>query len=156
MCDYSRRDVPSRLAEQGEELVLHKFEMGTLGFAGVADLSEWQEASRVETGGFWSTMRDWLVPRSLPRLSGVCIPPGTQLLLNEVPLHTQISLGLAPSEIVTFTELSSRRYSYRDALLLPNRTRVLLQDLPEGLHALVLSTSPEPAVEPVERELQAA
>ncbi len=156
MCDYSRRGVPSRLAEQGEELVLHKFEMGTLGFTGVIDLAEWREATRCEPAGFWATMKEWLLPRSVPRVPGVCIPPGTQLLLTEVPLQTQLSLGLSPTELVTFTELSSRRYSYRDALLLPNRTRVLLQDLPEGLHALVLSTSPEPAMEPVDRELQAA
>lgn len=55
-----------------------------------------------------------------------------------------------------FTELSSRSYSYRDALLLPNGTRVLLQDLSEGLHAIVLSTSPGPLAKSVTAAVHAA
>jgi hypothetical protein len=52
-------------------------------------------------------------------------------------------LRIGTPEVVTFTEVSERTYSYRDALLLQNGTRVLLQDLPEGFRAIVLSVSPD-------------
>ncbi len=48
MCDYSLYTIQNRLAEQGEELVLHKFQTGTLGFASVSEL---QAATRGKTRG---------------------------------------------------------------------------------------------------------
>ncbi len=156
MCNYSLRTIQNRLVKEGERLVSHRFESGTLGFASVSDVSEWRRATDGEISGFWSTMKDWLLPRPVPHLPTLCVPPGTQLLLSEVPPRTQMALGLGSSELVTVTELSNQRYSYRDALLLPNGTRVLLQDLPEGLHGLVLSRSPEAFAERVHPELQMA
>jgi hypothetical protein len=44
---------------------------------------------------------------------------------------------------VAFTEVREPSYAYRDALVLQNGTRVLLQDLPQGLHAIILSVSPD-------------
>jgi hypothetical protein len=41
-------------------------------------------------------------------------------------------------------------------LLLPNNTRVLLQDLPEGIHALVLSMSSEASGTAIETQPRAA
>jgi hypothetical protein len=154
MCDYLLRTIQNRLVKEGETLVSHRFESGTLGFASVSDIAEWRRATDGEISGFWSTMKDWLLPRRAPRLPALCVPPGTQLLLSEVPPRTQMALGLGSSELVTVTELSNQSYSYRDVLLLPNGTRVLLQDLPEGLHALVLSRSPKPFVERVHPKLQ--
>jgi hypothetical protein len=156
MCDYSLRAIQNRLAEEGEELVSHRFERGTLGFVAVSDLIEWRYVTDGHIGGFWSTMKEWLLPRRAPRLPAVCIAPGTPLLLSEVPPRTQAALGLGSSEVVIVSELSNRSYSYREALLLPNGTRVLLQDLPEGLHAVVLSSSREPLVEPEHTELRVA
>lgn len=156
MCDYSLRTIQNRVAKEGERLVSHRFENGTLGFASVSDVEEWRRVTDGEISGFWSTMKDWLLPRRARRLPAVCIPPGTQLLLSEVPPRTQTALGLGSSELVTISELSNQSYSYRDALLLPNGTRVLLQDLPEGLHAFVLPRSPEPFTEGIHPELQVA
>jgi hypothetical protein len=82
-----------------------------------------------------------LLPRRAERIPVICVPPGAQLLLSGIPAAVQACLCVQSSEIAVFTELHSRNYSYRDALLLPNATRVLLQDLPEGIHATVLSTS---------------
>lgn len=101
-------------------------------------------------------MKQWLLGRGTLLVSAVCIPPGARLLLTGLPRKVQASLQVRPSETVVFTEISDRSYSYRDALLLLNGTRVLLQDLPEGLHAVVLSTSREPGRRSAREELSAA
>ena len=156
MCDYSPYTTQTRLPEDGEELVLHTFETGTLGFAPASDLLNLQSGMRSQPDGFWASIKQFLWARRSTRLPAVCIPPGTRLLLGDLPRTVQASLCIAPSEVVVFTELSNRSYSYRDALLLPNGTRVLLQDLPEGLHAIVLSTSSQPSAKPEHAELYAA
>ncbi len=38
MCDYSLMALPNRLAVCGDELVVYKFELGSLGLASAADL----------------------------------------------------------------------------------------------------------------------
>jgi hypothetical protein len=157
MCDYSLYSIQNRLAEQGEELVLHKFETGSVGFASAPDLLRFEAAKEKESSSFWSAMRDWLLlPPRTWRLPAICVPPGTRLLITDIPQVIQKSLCIQASEIVVFTELHSRTYSYRDALLLPNATRVLLQDLPEGIHALVLSALPDSSMQAVPVEVHAA
>ncbi len=140
MCDYSLYSIQNRLAEEGEELVLHRFETGTLGFASVSDLSA-RAITEDNPIGFWPRLRQWLFLEASARVPAVCIPPGSRLLLADVPRTVQASLQVKCSEVVSFTELTDRSYAYRDAIVLPNGTRVLLQDLPEGIHVLVLSTS---------------
>ncbi len=155
MCDYSLYTIQNRLAEEGEELVLHKFETGTLGFASASDLEK-SKASMGNAAGFWATIKDLLLLGQRSRFPAVCVPPGARLLLSDVPRSVRRSLRVGPSEVAVFTELSDRSYSYRDALLLPDCTRVLLQDLPPGLHALVLSLSPDTPAEPAKHQLHAA
>ncbi len=138
MCDYSLCAIPNRLAEEGEELILHKFETGSLGFASVSDRNR-RQASVSKADSYWATIKKWLLLRRTDGGMVICIPPGTRLLLTDIPLPVQVSLHISSLELVVFTELSDRSYSYRDALLLPNSTRVLLQDLPPGIHAVVLS-----------------
>lgn len=156
MCDYSLYTMQNRLAEDGEELVLHKFETGSLGFASASDLGELEEEKRGKGDSFWSDLKEWIWPRRPARVCAICVPPGAHLLLVDVPRNVQAHLRIRPSELVVFTEVSGRSYSYRGALVLPNGTRVLLQDLPEGIHALVLSMSPDPAGERVGEEIHAA
>jgi hypothetical protein len=156
VCDYSLFSVENRLAEEGEELILHKFQTGTLGFMSRADLCRADAARKTNATGFWSSMRERLFGSRGSRFPAVCVPPGARLLLADLPLRVQRSLRIGSAEVVVFTEISDRSYSYRDALLLPNSTRVLLQDLPEGIHAVVLSMSSEPSTSPLEREVRAA
>jgi len=156
MCDYSLYAIHNRLAEEGEELILHRFEAGTLGFASVSDLIKLDSTKKSKRDSIWTSMRDWLFPQRSEALPAICIPPGTCLLLTDVPRNVQRILCIAPSEVVVFTELSHRSHFYRDALLLTNGTRVLLQDLPEGIHAIVLSTSSESSVMPVHTDTCAA
>lgn len=141
MCDYSLHTVPNRLADQGEELVLHRFATGTLGFASRADLEKDAKQTATEPQGFWASLKGLLSPRPCPEIPAVCVPPGARLFIADMPLELRNSLRAGPSEIAVFTETSNQPYSYRDALVFSNGKPVLLQDLPEGLHAFVLSTS---------------
>jgi len=142
MCNYSPHFIRNRLAEEGEDLVLHRFDTGSFGFASAADLRECEAKNEKASSSIWGVMKDWLLlPRHSARVPTICVPPGAQLLLRDIPAKVQASLYIHASEVAVFTELHARKYRFRDALLLPNATRVLLQDLPEGLHAVVLSMS---------------
>jgi hypothetical protein len=156
MCDYSLHSIQNRLAQEGEDLLLHKFETGSIGFASESDMLKCEAVEQKETSSFWGAMREWLLlpPRSA-RVPAICVPPGTRLLLTDIPQPTQKSLCVEDPEIVIFTELHSQSYSYRDALFLPNGTRVLLQDLPPGIHATVLA-SPDALLEELPVAVRAA
>ena len=141
MCDYSLYATPNRLAEDGEELVLYRFGTGSMGFASALDL-EMQE-TQAQREGFWTAVKALFSPRRCEGVTAVCIPPGSRLRLTETPKDLQTRLRIGATEVVSFTEISAWSYSYRDALVLSNGRCVLLQDLPEGLRASVLSLSPE-------------
>ena len=38
MCDYSLMAIPNRVAVSGDELVVHRFQTGTVGLASASDL----------------------------------------------------------------------------------------------------------------------
>ena len=128
MCDYSLYAQENRLAEDGEELVLHRFETGSLGFASAPDLAK-QACQQQQQTGFWSSVKRWFLLGSSCDCPAVCIPPGAQLLLMEIPRIVQRRLGIRDSEPVIFTEISNRSFAYRDALILRDGSKVLLQDL---------------------------
>ena len=75
MCDYSLTAFRSRLAVEGEELVVYRFPTGALGLASPCDVESCRKAFRG-----WD---DCLDPREIP--CAVCIPPGARLLLSEIP-----------------------------------------------------------------------
>lgn len=141
MCDYSLYATPNRLADEGEQLVLYRFGTGSLGFASALELKVQQ--TQTERQSFWAGVKAILSPRRCEAVTAICIPPGSRLKLTEVPKEVQMRLHVMTSETVSFTEISTRSYSYRDALVLSNGRSVLLQDLPEGLKAEVESLSPE-------------
>ena len=141
MCDYSLYATPNRLAEDGEELVLYRFGTDSMGFASALDLK--MQQIQGERQGFWTGVKALLSPRQCEGLAAICIPPGSRLRLTDVPKEMQTRLRIAATETVSFTEISTRSYSYRDALVLSNGRSVLLQELPEGLKAVVESVSPE-------------
>jgi len=147
MCDYSLYTVKNRLACESDDLVLHRFDTGSLGFCAAAELQ--QEMSRSQLARGWSSFVRWLFPRKQCGLTAVCIPPGARLLVVEVPKNTRAGFELLEMESVEFTQLSERSYAYRDALMLPGGETVLLQRLPEGLRATVTMLSPEEEAVPV-------
>ena len=121
MCDYSLAGIPNRLALEGEQLMIFRFPTGALGLTS-PNASLWR---------FWS--------RQTP---AICVPPGTRLLLNDIPKDLQRRFDVQATEEVTFVQLSAEAYQYRDAVRFRNGREVLLQCLRCGQHVEVLSLYP--------------
>jgi len=143
MCDYSLYAIPNRLAEDGEQVVLHRFGSGTIGFASVNDVPPKEAECLTGWQSVCAGAKAFLLPRSCPTVPAVCMPPGTRLLMTDIPPDVQRVHRIHSGDTVVTTEITSQSYSYRDAFLLPNGKCVLLQELPEGMEALVLSTALE-------------
>jgi hypothetical protein len=141
MCDYSLYTVNNRLACESDDLILHRFDSGSIGFCAVAELQ--YEMSRSGWARGWTSFLRWLFPRKKCGLTAVCIPPGARLLVSEVPTCWRPMLGALELQMVEFTQLSEMSYAYRDALRFPDGKTVLLQKLPEGLRATVMALAPE-------------
>ena len=62
MCDYSLMAVPNRLAQQGEELVAHRFPTGSLGLASPCDLKRIADAPAPARRNFWNALKDFFNP----------------------------------------------------------------------------------------------
>ena len=119
MCDYSLAALRTRLAVEGEELVVYRFPTGSLGLALPSEVQAYQEDIR-------SWLR-WLNPHEIP--CAVCIPPGARLLLRDIPEYAQRELGVGAAENVVFIQTSADAYRYRDAVRFKNGREVLLQSL---------------------------
>ena len=135
MCDYSLTNVPNRLAEEGETLVVHSFHSGTKGLASPADLKPAEK--RCGAFGFlcgFGMSSD---------VCAVCVPPGVRLLFHDIPERLQRQLGVGVEEEVTFTQLSAEAYQHRDAIRFASGRQVLLQILTTGLRVEVLCLSSE-------------
>ena len=126
MCDYSLAGIPSRLAAESEELVVHRFPTGVLGLA-----SPNTSLARSWFSKVWSA-------RVTP---AVCVPPGARLLLCDIPANLQDALGVGAAEEVTFVQQSAEAYRYRDAVRFQNGREILLQKLQCGQRVGVLSLS---------------
>jgi hypothetical protein len=117
MCDYSLAALPTRLAVEGEELVVYRFPTGSLGLASPSEVQAYQK-----------DVRGWpyrFTRRKVP--CAVCIPPGARLLLQDIPEHLQRQLGVGAAENVVFIQTSAEAYRYRDAVRFRNGREVLLQ-----------------------------
>ena len=134
MCDYSLMGLPSRLAAEREELVVHRFSTGTIGLTSPSDL----------------------LTRGKEGPPAVCIPPGTQLLLRDIPLLLRCRLRVDGEEEVTFTEISAAVNTHRDAVRFADGREIRLQELSEGQRVRVLGIpsgdNPPRVVERTERE----
>jgi len=119
MCDYSLAAFRSRLAVDGEALIVYRFPTGALGLASPLDVEAYRKEFRAWGEGF--------DPREIP--CAVCIPPGARLLLQDIPEHMQSRLGVGATEQVVFAETSAHAYRYRDAVRFNNGRKVLLQSL---------------------------
>jgi hypothetical protein len=124
MCDYSLAEVRSRLAVEGEDLTVYRFPTGTLGFTSPAELEQ-----RPELRGW----RSWFSLRQVP--CAVCIPPGAQLVLRDIPPRLQSGLGLRGEEEVVFHQIGMDAGRHRDAVRFRNNQELLLQRLTEGQRA---------------------
>jgi hypothetical protein len=145
MCDYSLCGLPTRLAIEGEELVVHKFQSGSIGLASPADL--WppkQPAICASMTSFWDRLKRILESAVNPlRGTVVCIPPGTQLLLRSVPENLQRKWNIAEEESAVFVQTSAEPHQYRDAIHFRHGPPVSLQNLRPGMRVQILSLGGE-------------
>jgi hypothetical protein len=133
--------VPNRLAQENEELVMHRFPTGSLGMASPADLKRFAAPACPARKTFWNAVREFFNPPKADPVPAVCIPPGARLHLQDIPARLQHELGVAPAEDVTFTQISAAVNSYRDAVRFANGREVRLQELREGQRVRVLDLS---------------
>jgi hypothetical protein len=139
MCDYSLTALRTRLAEEGEELVIYRFPTGTLGMTSPAELERYKQQL--------SGWRSWFNAREVP--CAVCIPPYARLLLRDIPNRLRQQLGLKAEEEVVFIQKSALEGRHRDGVRFNNGQEILLQHLLEGQRAdvLALSSLPEENVD---------
>lgn len=155
MCDYSLMSLPNRLAAEGEELVVHRFPTGSIGFTSVADLD--REAASRQTRSFWQRLKDNLAYSERCSLPAVCIPPAARLLLRNVDAGLREKHRLSSEEEVRFVQLSADPHTYRDAVCFSNGAVLRLQQLPVGLRATVLDLTGDGEEQPFEiTEIQTA
>src|SRR5436305_12509932 len=62
MCDYSLMSLPNRLAVCGEELIVHRFELGAIGLASAADVLCRQKPSEYPKLPFSARLKKWFYP----------------------------------------------------------------------------------------------
>jgi len=141
MCDYSLMAVPNRLAQEGEELVTHRFPTGSLGLASPGDIARAAIAAAPVRKTFFGMLKEFFNPPAASPVCAVCIPPGARLRLQNVPQRLQQSLGVSGCEEVTFTQLSAAANTYRDAVRFANGRDLRLQELREGMQVTVLDLS---------------
>jgi len=91
MCDYSLMGLPNRLATDGEDLVVHHYNTGSMGLGPAVPPPQ----------GFWATVKAFFDPAPVPV---VCVPPGARLLLRDIPVPLQVKLGVGPEEEVVLTQ----------------------------------------------------
>jgi len=138
--------LPNRLAAEGEELVVHRFATGCMGFTSVVDLRQYVESRR--TASFWQRVKGCFVEG--PSVPAVCIPPAARLLLRNVGADLRRKHGLESDEEVRFVQLSAEPNTYRDAVCFRSGTVLGLQNLPAGQEAKVLDLGESREEVPVE------
>src|SRR5262249_56983654 len=93
MCDYSLHGIKNRLANEGEQLFVHKFHTGSKGLASVTDLRNLEKPAPAPAGaGIWARFKCWVenqrrwinddMNRALP---AAIIPPGPRLQEDRNP-----------------------------------------------------------------------
>jgi hypothetical protein len=141
MCDYSLMAVPNRLAQEGEDLVAHRFPTGSLGLASPTDLKRIADTPVPARRSFWCALKDFFNPPKTEPVPAVCIPPGARLRLQDIPARLQHEFGVGAVEDVTFTQITAAVNSYRDAVRFHNGREVRLQELREGQRVVVVDLS---------------
>jgi len=148
MCDYSLMGIPNRLAEEGEDLVAHRFPTGPVGLASPRDLCI-TDPLQAQPQRFWSALRNLSDPPKTNAVPAVCVPPGARLVLQDIPRRLQRDFGVGVVEEVTFTQRTAAVHTYRDAVRFKNGQEILLQELGEGQRVRVLDLSSAEGLEPV-------
>lgn len=142
MCDYSLMGFPNRLAVTGEQLVVHRFPTNSLGLVAPLNLIPVVNGNEPHRKGLWTAVKSWLKAQTT-EVVAVCIPPGSELLLHDMPAHLRDRLKVGSVEEVTFTQITADAYSHRDAVRFGNGCELPLQDLIVGQRVTVLNLCTE-------------
>ena len=133
MCDYSLACVSSRDAVEGERLIVHRFPNGVKGFVSQPEVLAFTAG---ETG-VWKKIWNWFCSRTP---YAICLPAGARLIMRDVPDSLRMQLGVGCDEEVTMVQ-SGTPDAFRDAVRFQQGTEILIQRLPVGQVADVLSLS---------------
>jgi hypothetical protein len=125
MCDYSLGNVPNRLAVEGEQLCVHQFDSGVKGLISA------KGSPANSNGNWWSKIKTFFWEEEACPVA-VCVPPGAQLVMANIPASLQQQFNIRAYERVTFTQLHAEAYMHRDAVRFSNGQEVLLQKLKVG------------------------
>jgi len=146
MCDCALMGVPNRMAVEGEQLVVHRFRTGSLGLAAPFG----SDSTNPPTGrpnSFWVRLKSFFTPPLPGSVRAVCMPPGAQLVVEDIPESLHLAIGVGEIELVTFTRVKAPD-AYRDAVRFKNGREVRLQELREGQRMWVMDLSRARASEP--------
>jgi hypothetical protein len=147
MCDYSLMAIPNRVAVSGDDLVVHRFQTGSVGLASALDLRKGQDRLKVQSHGFWLRFSQFFNPTDTQSPPAICIPPGARLLVQDIPSKLQHEGGFQEVEKAVFIQVTAHVNTFRDAVRFHNGVEILLQSLDEGqrIHVLELSTAEKTA-----------
>jgi hypothetical protein len=146
MCDCSLMGVPNRMAVEGEQLVVRRFRTGSLGLAALLE-SEPANQPTCKPNRFLARLKLFFKPPEWRSVRAVCIPPGAQLVVEDIPEYLHLAIGVGEIELVTFTRIKAPG-AYRDAVRFKNGREVRLQELREGQRMWVMDLSRARASEP--------
>jgi hypothetical protein len=124
-----------------------------MGLASPAEVKLAERTPPHRRRGFWNYLKSLFAENSMPpSVTAVCVPPGTQMVLKNIPEDQRRRWKVGEEELVSFVQLSANAYSYRDAVRFSSGQEVLLQNLREGIAAEVICVgdmTPEFANRPV-------
>jgi hypothetical protein len=131
--------IPTRLATEGQELAVHTFLDGSIGFAAPQDVRRLRKQRPGQTGLKGS------IGRLIQRLQQFCrttravpaiyVPNSTRLILKGVPPVIQAKYGVQREEGAALIETQGSPGWLRFA----NGRQIFLRDLPDGMLVEVLS-----------------
>lgn len=131
--------IPTRLAVEGQELVVHTFLDGSTGFTFSRSVQRFHRQRRDERSGktvFRRIMENLLhIARRAPPVPAIYVPDCTRLILKRIPSEIQHQYGIQSEEGAVLVERGGRL----DHLRFANDRQILLRDLPEGIALEVLS-----------------
>src|SRR5579871_2371351 len=122
MCDYSLMNFPNRLAREGEDLVVRRFQTGSKGFVSLAELHPACEARARRS--FWEALKAFFSPVDPFGVPAVCIPPYSRLQVHQISPEMQREYQVSSEEEVQFEQLTAAANTYRDAICFRNGRKV--------------------------------
>lgn len=125
---------------------MYRFETGSIGFASASEVQN-GTAAEIRPSGLLGWLVDWLRLTPACSVTAVCMPPGARVELYIGSPEVQDSLELPDRCEAVFDEITADSFMYRDALRLPDGRVLLLQSIPEGVQARVVSLGSSPTME---------